>query len=97
MQQNVPGIVPTAAPVGSPPLGWQVPGMYVAGLVALLPGAAPAGRSWQTRAALVTVARSRGEEQPGSLKTETSAEHELPDGAPHVQGAQPRVSSIVLS
>src|SRR6185437_10508605 len=56
MQQKVEGTTAVTPPMGSPPLGWQAPGVYVGALDDLLPSAAPGARSWHSAPVEVIVA-----------------------------------------
>jgi hypothetical protein len=93
MQQNVDGPTGLAMPIGSPPLGWQVPASYAGAVADLLPSAEPAGTSWQLDAEAVTVAATSCVEHASSVKIVTCVEHVLPDTGPHVQAEHVLVSS----
>ena len=81
-------------PSGSPPLGGQVPGVYVTGPADLLPRAEPGGTVWQLGpVASSGSVKGSGTLQSPSLKTEIEPAHELPSGAEHAHGEQARVSS----
>ena len=79
-------------PLGSPPLGWQVPGVYVNGPAALLPRAEPVGTVWQLGWVESSDSMRSGALQSLSLKTEIEPVHALPLGAEHAHGEHVRSS-----
>jgi len=80
-------------PSDSPPLGWQVPGVYVNGPAALLPRAEPGGTPVQSGpVASSGSVKGSGTLQSLSLKTEIEPVHELPLGAEHSHGEHVRSS-----
>jgi hypothetical protein len=89
------GITGMSEPVGSPPLGPQAPGVYVATPADVLPTAEPAMPSTQPRAFEPTESEPTGIEQVASEYRDTYAEHVLPVGDPQAHAEQLRVSSAV--
>jgi hypothetical protein len=81
------------APIGSPPLGWQVPGVYVNGPALLLPRADPAGTLPQFGCVESSGnVKGSGALHALSLKMEIDPAHALPLGAEQVQGEHVRSS-----
>ena len=93
-QQNVVGSISSSTPVGSPPLGWHIPAVYVKGPALLLASPEPGG-TWPHVGppfTAVSVTSGSGDEQALSLKIEIAPVHVLPLGASHAHGVQVRPS-----